>query len=361
MTLRQRLNRSPFWIRLTHWEYWSFTTVYLPIYPIFVLLGLRARAIFFFGAANPKIKNGGFLCESKEEIYALTPVEHQPKTIFFKQGTDPALVWQRVQEFPLGFPLIGKPNVGGRGRGIQKLLSASDVQVYAQRATMDFHIQEFISLENELGIFYYRMPGDDKGNISGIVAKEFLSVTGDGHHTVRELMMYDPRAVLQVSRLASGKPALLEEIPPAGEKKILVPYGNHARGAKFLDASDMITPALTEIVDQVCRRIPEFYFGRLDIRYRDRISLEDGRDFSIMEVNGAGSEPTHMYDPRHSYFFAWKEIIRHWVLLFRISRLNHKRGFPYLSFKEGREMFSEDKAWSKRLQSMASPEEEETF
>jgi hypothetical protein len=361
MTWKQRLNRSPFWIRLTHWEYWSFTAVYLPIYPIFVLLGLRARAIFFFAAANPRIRNGGFLCESKEEIYSLTPKNLQPKTIFFPQGADPATVWRQVELAGIGFPMIGKPNVGGRGRGIQKLVTPDDVQAYAQRASMDFHIQEFITLEKELGIFYFRFPGQERGRISGIVAKEFLSVTGDGQKTVHELMLEEPRAVLQIGRLASGKPALMKEIPAAGETRTLVPYGNHARGAKFIDATHLATPALSNTIDQICRQIPEFYFGRLDIRYKDQASLEAGTDFSIMEVNGAGSEPTHIYDPRHSYFFAWKEIIRHWVLLYKISRLNHRRGFPYLSFHEGRAMFREDKVWSAKLQLMASPEEEEAL
>ena len=68
-----------------------------------------------------------------------------------------------------------------------------------------------------------------------------------------------------------------------------------------------------------------------------------------MEVNGAGSEPTHIYDPAHSIFFAWKEIIRHWVILFRISVANHRLGHSYLSFSEGLHMFRKDKSDSKML------------
>ena len=75
--------KNPFWIRLLHWEYWSFHTVYLPIYPIFIFLCLRARSFFFYAAANPSIKNGGFLGESKKDIYAIIPHKFQPKTVFF--------------------------------------------------------------------------------------------------------------------------------------------------------------------------------------------------------------------------------------------------------------------------------------
>ncbi|MBC7828014.1 MAG: D-alanine--D-alanine ligase, partial [Chitinophagaceae bacterium] len=80
--------------------------------------------------------------------------------------------------------------------------------------------------------------------------------------------------------------------------------------------------------------------------------LKRGEALSIIEVNGAGSEPTHMYDPRHSIFFAWKEIVRHWFILWRISRMNHRKGHPYLSLKEGIAMFREDKAHSLKLAEM---------
>jgi hypothetical protein len=95
-----------------------------------------------------------------------------------------------------------------------------------------------------------------------------------------------------------------------------------------------------------------FYFGRLDIRYNDWEELKQGKNFSVIEVNGAGSEPTHIYDPAHSLFFAWKEIIRHWYILWLISRQNHKKGHPYLTLKEGISMFREDKVWSQKLEAM---------
>ncbi|HEV3252250.1 MAG TPA: hypothetical protein VGZ71_14920, partial [Puia sp.] len=83
---------KPFWIRLFHWEYWSFHVIYMPVYPIFIILCLRARSFFFYAAANPKIKNGGFLGESKKEIYKLVPEALQPRTIFFSKGSDPESV-----------------------------------------------------------------------------------------------------------------------------------------------------------------------------------------------------------------------------------------------------------------------------
>jgi hypothetical protein len=326
--------------------------VYIPIYPIWFLLCLRARSLFFFAASNPRIKNGGFLGESKKQLYELIPAALQPKTVFFEKGTDPKTVLDLLHARQFCFPLIGKPDVGGRGRGVKKLDDEEAVTLYARLATVDFHIQEFISYEKEMGIFYYRFPEEQQGEISGIVQKEFLQVTGDGERTVRELLLRNPRGLLQLPDLEKYHPELLGRIIPADEVFTVLPYGNHARGAKFLDGSDKRTAGLLFRVDAICKQIPDFYFGRLDIRYRSLELLEAGKDFSIIEVNGAGSEPTHMYDPRHSIFFAWKEIVRHWIILFRISRVNHRRGYPYLSFTNGLRMFREDRKQSKQLNRM---------
>ena len=344
--------KKPFWIRLLHWEYWSFHVIYLPIYPVFIFFCLRARSFFFFAASNPNIKNGGFLGESKKEIFALIPNLLQPKTIFFSNGTYPVEAIRRLKESGFDFPMIGKPDIGGRGRGVKKLDDELALKNYVLSCRFDFHIQEYIPYEQEAGIFYYRFPDQPYGNISGIVHKEFLKVTGDGRQNIRDLLKQNPRGILQLSQLESAEPGKLEQVPFEGEIFTVVPYGNHARGAMFVDDSLSINSSLVKMVDELCRQIPEFYYGRLDIRYQSRELLEQGKSFSVIEVNGAGSEPTHIYDPRHSIFFGWREIIRHWNILFQISRANHVLGHPYLSFAEGVRMYRKDKIDSEILTSM---------
>jgi hypothetical protein len=120
----------------------------------------------------------------------------------------------------------------------------------------------------------------------------------------------------------------------------------------FLDETYRADARLHALMDSIADKIPGFHFGRLDIRYREWEAFVEGRDFSVIELNGAGAEPTHMYDPRHSIFFAWKEITRHWTIMQRISVMNHARGIPYLGFKEGRAVFRKDKEISKMLAHM---------
>ena len=354
MNWLQRQLHRPFFIRLLHWEYWSFNSIYIPIYIIWFFLCLRARSFFFFAAANPRIRNGGFLNESKKEISELIPDDLQPKTVFFPATAQAAEVLMLLRAKDLQFPLIGKPDMGSRGRGIEVLKEEQHVIAYVDNARVDFHIQEFIPFEKETGIFYYRLPGEASGRLSGIVRKEFLRANGDGISTIRQLLQQNKRAILQLPELEKRHKQLLDLVLPRGIQRVVAPYGNHARGAEFLDDSALIDETLTASIDALCKRMPEFYFGRLDIRYRDWEELKRGQNFSIIEANGAGSEPTHIYDPKHSIFFAWKEIIRHWIILWRISRRNHRLGHPYLTIKEGIRMFREDRENAEKLEEMGS-------
>lgn len=147
----------------------------------------QGQIILLFSASNPGILYGGFLMESKKAIYDILPAGYYPKTLLFKAGTDCATVMHQIKQQQFRYPLIGKPDIGAKGEGVQKLMNDEEVSVYASRSDLDFLIQEFSPFKQEVGIFYYRYPGQDKGAISGIVRKEFLSVSGDGISTIRQL------------------------------------------------------------------------------------------------------------------------------------------------------------------------------
>lgn len=340
----KQILRHPFFIRLRHWEYWPFHIVYAPIYPIWLWYCLKARSFFFFNAANPSIENGGFLLESKKRIYGILPKGSYPDTCYFPAGTPFAEVEQVLQKAGMDYPLVGKPDIGMRGMGVSVLKNPEALADYIMNSRVPYLVQSWIPYEEEIGVFYCRIPGESKGRITGIVGKEFLSVTGDGRSTIRELLEKNERAILQAAILSRSVQS--DQIPAHGEKIVLVPYGNHARGAKFLDLSRMSDAGLERVINEVCTNIKGFYYGRLDIRFASWEDLRAGRHFSIIELNGAGSEPTHIYDPSHNIFFAWKEIIRHWSILCHISRENHRRfNLPYMHWREGVKMLRKNRLY----------------
>ena len=325
--------------KIFHWEYWPFQIVYIPIYFLWGYYAIRAKSLFFFNASNPTIKNGGFFMESKKVIYDLIPQQHYPKTELIQEGLTIEEVNELIVKSGIQFPLIAKPDIGLRGLGVKKINSVEELQEYVQKANFDFIIQDLIPYENEVGIFYVRYPNEKKGRITGIVSKEFLIVVGDGVSSMETLIKMNPRFELQLTALRKEYGDQLQEVLEKGEKRNLVPYGNHARGAKFIDGSHWISPELENTIDAICVEIPGFFYGRLDVMYHCREELERGENFAIVELNGAASEPTHIYDPKHSVFFAWKELARHITYLYEISMLNNKLGFPFLSHKEGMEQY----------------------
>ena len=289
--------------------------------------------------------------ESKKEIYDLIPGEYYPPTVFFNSNCTENEIPETVRKIGLKFPMVGKPDIGMKGMSVKKLENENDLIEYAAGSKVDFLVQEFIPFKNEVGIFYYRYPNEAKGHISGIVRKEFLSVTGNGVLTVEQLLKEDKRYVLQLPVLKKTYREKMEVVLKKDEEFLLVPYGNHVRGAKFIDDSHLADEELLNMIDAVCKKVKGFYFGRMDIRYNSWEELKQGKKFSIIELNGAGSEPTHIYDPRHSIFFAWKEIIRHLNIMWRISRMNYDpRQSPYMSTRSGLNMLKANSAYIKLIE-----------
>jgi D-alanine-D-alanine ligase-like ATP-grasp enzyme len=323
-----------FWIRLTHWEYWPFEIVYLPVFAYWLWLSVRARSLLYFTASNTLMENGGMLGESKADIFNRLPREYIPNTLFVDPSSEIKLLEVRIRKSQLHFPVIVKPNIGERGAAVEKILDFAALINYHELADYNYLIQEYIDLPLETGVFYYRFPNNTNGTVSSIVYKELLSVTGNGVDTLKQLVHKKDRAYLQHKVLRERFCKNWESIPSNGETVMLEEIGNHSRGTKFLSGNQYITKRLTETFDQVVDQMEGFYFGRFDIRSASWEDLEEGR-FLILELNGGGSEPGHIYDPGISIIEAYGSIFHHWKVLYDISRANHAKGIPYLTFREG--------------------------
>jgi len=332
------------WFRkLIEWEYWPFHWVYGPVYLVFAWYIARCGFRFFFSASNPTIFSGGFLMESKKKVYELLPPGTYPVTRYFEPGTPADKVLRETLAAGIGFPMILKPDIGGRGRAVVVVNNTDELYYYVPQYSLPFLAQDFIPYEKEAGIFFVKHPGNKMGKVTGIVGKSFGSVTGDGVKTIESLIKANERLSLYIDSLAPQLGSRMEEILPDGKTEVLVPFGNHARGAAFFNWQHLINDRLHEWASNLANEIDGFYYGRLDIRFNDWDEMILENKFSIIELNGSGSEATHIYDPSQSIFYAWKEIIRHWHLLWQVSHLNHKRGVSYMSFREGRKMFRDNR------------------
>ena len=324
--------------KLTNWEYWPYQVVYLPVYFQYLFYAVRTQSFFYFNASNPTFKNGGFFLESKKEIYDLIPPAYYPKTILIQSNESLNGIISKIKTENIQLPFIAKPNIGLRGTAVKKINTVDELENYIKKANFEILIQDLIPYENEIGLFYVKLP-NQSGKITGIVAKEFMILTGNGKNTLRELIQQDLRYLFQLETLEVEYKEQLETVLEIGEVINLVPYGNHCRGTKFVDASFEITSKMTESFNKICQQIDGFHYGRMDIMYKSFDDLAQGKHFQIVEINGAISEPTHMYDPKHSLLFGWKELTRHFHYMYLISKHNKKNGAKYLTFKEGIQEF----------------------
>jgi hypothetical protein len=339
----QKITRSNFFIKLKNWEYWPFGIVQFPIILYWLWLSARSRSLVFFSASNPGIVMGGMFGESKYDVLKKIPAQYIPKTILIKLPASTQEVLKQLMEDGFSLPVIFKPELGERGFMVKRIRTEDDIRQYLEKIKVNFLVQQLVGLPLEFGVFYTRFPSSQKGKVTSVVMKEMLSVTGDGRSTLEQLILKKDRAKLQWAKLKDTYEGRVKEILPKGQKLELVSIGNHALGTKFLNGNHLINEKLSATFDQISKQIDGFYFGRFDLRCAAIEDLYAGK-ISIVELNGCGAEPAHIYDPDFKLYKAIGVLFLHWKTIFEVARENHKLGVKYISHKEARDLYRKFKA-----------------
>lgn len=338
-------NRRIFWGRIKriwNWEFWSLKFFYAPVFFYILWLGIKHRRLTIFTAANPAIYAGGFVGESKEEILKGLK-QSKPAAPFLLEFTSInadlplteklKIAGHFIDSNNLTFPFAVKPDIGERGKDVKLLENLTELEKYLAETKENIILQEFAGGE-EVSVFYYRYPNEPKGKIYSITEKRFPFVVGDGVSDIEELILQDKRAVCLAKIYLEQNHDRLFEVPKQGEKIQIVEVGTHSRGAIFLDGAWMKTDALEQKIDEICRGVEGFYFGRFDIRINSFEDFKRGENFKIIELNGVTSESTNIYDPKHSLFSAYKILFKQWRIAFEIGEMNKENGAKPVSFSE---------------------------
>ncbi|MBL0921790.1 MAG: alpha/beta fold hydrolase [Phycisphaerales bacterium] len=339
---RRRLLRDatlPF--RAEFWPSWAF---YLPMTPYFLWLALRWRAMTFT-CANPGIPHGGGVV-GESRIHILSRLSDADPwvvpTAFIDAGPGPderaerALTLIRDDARFGGYPVILKPDAGQRGHGLRLARSDDDVRDYFRDMTRPALLQRYHPGPEEAGILWARIPGQPRGFIFSVTRKVFPVITGNGRDALDRLIWKHPRFRMQADTFLKRHDAERDLILAEGQTKRLAIAGNHCQGTKFLDGADLITPELEKRFDQIALSFEgqDFDFGRFDIRYTSDEELRRGEGFAIVELNGAMSESTNMYDPTRSIFWTYALLARHWRLLVRIGHARRRMGVKPMPLRD---------------------------
>jgi hypothetical protein len=320
--------------KILKWEFWPVWVFYVPVYAYWAWLAFRARSWSFFTASNPTMEMGGFFDYSKYKILMQIPLEFRPITILIHTNESLENALMKIQNADIEFPCIIKPDKGERGFGVEKIDNKAQLQQHLEKyKAFDLVAQELIDEPLEFGVMYYRFPNEATGNINSVVQKEFLFLTGDGKTTFQNLLLQNQRTLYHYEMLCQLHQKKLQMILAKGEVFQLISIGNHSRGTTFLNANSLINKDLVDIFDKISNQIEGYYFGRYDLRVKTIEDLYAGK-VKIMELNGANSEPAHIYDPNMGIWEAYKHLLGQWKILWKISVQNHKKGIPYMPIGE---------------------------
>lgn len=317
--------------KFTRWEYWPSFVLYTPVVVYVIYLGLKYRCLTLFTAANPSIPDSGFIGESKADILGLFNKEDVAPYSCISYDCEWQNMFEEAELFmsdkALDFPIVLKPNIGQRGKGVAIIRDREAMKTYFKQSSGAVIIQKYIS-GKEFGIFYYRMPNDSEGKIFSITKKQLISLTGDGQKTIQELILANEQTISLAKLHLKNNEERLFDVPAEGENVQVVDVGTHARGAIFYDGSELITDKLRTRINEICTEASGYYFGRFDIKAPSEDHLKAGKELTIIEVNGVTSESTNIYDADNSFIDAQKILFRQWRLAFEIGAQNRQRNAP---------------------------------
>lgn len=326
---RSMLERMPKWL------------ICVPLVMQWAWLGLRFGSLSLPSSANPAITSGGLVGEGKLEYFEQMGPVGRAATARYVGVEDIAARSEAELAAILAaagvtFPLVAKPNLGLCGYGVRRLDGMASLLAYGklfppQQCVV---LQRYLPHEHEAGIFYVRDPVSGAGRLIGLALRYYPRVRGDGRATLRQLVSADLRTRRMLASDTHVCPHDLERIPAAGETVRLATIGSTRVGGLYRNGAALITDALTAAIDEIAREMPEFHFGRFDVRFDSAQELQQGRGFAIMEVNGAGSEAIHAWDPDISLRAGLRMVFAKQRLLFEIGAANRSRGFHPIRLRE---------------------------
>ncbi len=322
--------------KLFSWEAWHHHVKYIPLVPVWLWHCIKARSFWFFTASNPTITFGGFEGEGKMEMYNQLPGGSYPKSIVIEPGIATHNLQQQITGSGFTYPYAVKPDIGMMGFMFRIINNETELYNYHASMPKKYIVQELITYPLEVSVFYFRMPNETKGTVSGFLQKCPPTVTGNGKSSLRQLILSQKDLKFVQEDMLARHKNKLEWILPLGEVFTLSFACNRSQGGKLKSLAHEIDGQLRETFDKISCHAGYFYYGRYDVKCNSVAELKAGKNFSILEFNGAGAGVQHIYGNNLSLWQAMKTILVHWRMLYKISVYNNrKKGVKFWEFTPG--------------------------
>lgn len=207
-------------------------------------------------------------------------------------------------------PLVVKPTHGKQGTAVHMQIQDEQTFIEAVESVLqDSRDDEEGALVEEtfVGNEYRILATKEK--VLGIINRVPANVTGDGSHTIAELIeeknadprrsydIYDPLVKIPVDNHVHeylGKQGLdLTSVPAQGQQIFLRQNSNISTGGDSFDVTDLAHPSVLEIAIKVTQALPGAYFVGIDFMTKDISQPQDANSYCIVEVNGSPGLSIH--------------------------------------------------------------------
>ena len=273
----------------------------------------------YFTSINRCMNFGGIFLSSKYSYLKKIPAIWIPKTCIINKQSTVTTIKSQLAKHNLSFPIIAKPDIGERGKSVAKISCLKDLASYCQHTKYQTIIlQQYIEYPVELGVLFYR-DNDGIGKITSIGLKKFCTITGNGKSTLGKLVVKNPRISVRKKELKSKFSNQWDKILKKGESILIEPIGNHNLGTMFLNGNYRYSTDMLDWINSVASKIPNFDYGRFDLRIKNWDSFKNRTGIKILEINGVNSEPIHIYSPKFGLINAYRELFTHMRIIQRLS------------------------------------------
>jgi hypothetical protein len=321
---------------VSFFEFWPTWLMYIPVVVQWIGLAIRHKSLTLPLIANPQLPLSGMVGIPKSQLLSQATGELHtsilPWQVYTKASESTEKEFdafkQLLTQHDFSYPFVCKPDIGCRGVGVKLVKSESDLKTafMAYPKGSSIMVQTLSDFEPEAGIFYIRHPNSQQGQIISMALKYMPYVIGDGIKTLEELINDDERAgelshLYQSRHHAHWNTVIAKDTPYR-----LIFSASHSKGAIFKDAQEFITPELTQKLNELMQQLPDFHYGRLDVKFKDVQSLQAGEELQIVEINTASSESLHIWDSNTGFTDAVRSLLFQYQTLFNMGAANRIKG-----------------------------------
>lgn len=201
--------------------------------------------------------------------------------------------WEYAQS--IGLPVIVKPNSKSQGSGVARVWNKQEFDAAVKRCSKGERV--FLVQKPVIGRDYRIVVLDHE--VISAYERLYLSVTGDGQTSIRELLKKkqahfkligrdtlikadDPRFFIELEHQGMT----LESIPEDGKSIRLLSNANLSTGGDAIDVTTEISIAWKALAVNIAREMNLRYIG-IDVMLSSGTLADEPSDYVILEVNAA--------------------------------------------------------------------------